>query len=112
MPEELNELKLDEFEEELDDFDLEENKIVYEVWALGYDENDQAVDVAICVDCGYTDVKEAEKCFDFFSDEDKFRANFGDQIGNAAHLTLVLEECIDTGDIVECQAVLKEFALF
>lgn len=49
----INELKnnpelLAEITEDIEDFD-EATEVVYEVWALGYDENDEVVDAELCV---------------------------------------------------------------
>ena len=43
-----NEELLNSFVEDIDDFD-ENTEVVYEVWAFGYDENDEIIDAELCL---------------------------------------------------------------
>lgn len=44
-------------------------KLSYQVWLLGRDENDDVIDFEYLIDA-YDDVEEAEKCWNFFTEND------------------------------------------
>ena len=46
--------ELDDIVDDLDDFDLAENKITYEIVLIGNDKNDLATDFVAILDDGYT----------------------------------------------------------
>lgn len=99
--------------DELEDFELEENKMIYEVLALGYDENNNyAVDFALSLDDGYLDIVEAKKCFEYFTVKENFdeyckinQISFPPEI---KHIYIRLNSCIDDS-LVD---VIKEKQIF
>lgn len=113
--EELQQVKEDLDVDEIEDFDLVKNKIVYEVWILGYDAEMNATDFEVLVDDGYTEEAEAQKCFEYIADIDNI-AKFLEKIEvpiPTKHLHLMLEQCIVTDDGgTECQDIVDEIALF
>lgn len=98
---------------DLEDFDLEDTKVFYEVWALGYDEHYNAVDFEVNLDGGYTELEEAKKCFDYLLEHKdlviKSTEHASDEV---VHVSLVLEECTDTEDGVECVNFVEEEEIF
>ena len=112
--EELQQVKEDLDIDEIEDFDLVKNKIVYEVWILGYDAEMNATDFEVLVDDGYTEEAEARKCFEYMTDIDNV-AKFLEKIEVPAptkHLHLMLEQCIATDDGTECQDIVDEVEIF
>ena len=106
--------KLEDMElvDDLDDFELNTNPAIYEIWLLGYDENNRATDFELYIDGEYRDITEAQKCFDYFADPD----NLKDYLQlkhieipkDTKHVHLFLESVIKDFDIMECDDVLDE----
>jgi hypothetical protein len=102
--------------EELEDFELNKRPISYEIWLLGYDKDYNANDFEFLVDDGYTELFEAQKCFDYFLDPQNLKDYLelkGVKIDEGtAHVNLFLEECADIpyedSTITECQDILDE----
>lgn len=106
-----------ELANELEDFDLENTKVVYEVWALGYDANQKATDFEYFLDGDYTEVDEAKECFDYFASKDTLVAYLENKNlpipADTKHLHLMLEECIDSGNGgTECQDIVEEVEIY
>lgn len=112
---ELEQVKEDLDVDEIEDFDLEHTKVIYEVWILGYDADMNATDFEMLVDDGYTELAEARKCFEYMADIDNI-AKLLDKIEVPAptkHLHLMLEECIELEDgSTECQDIVEEVEIF
>lgn len=89
-------------------------KVIYEVWAFGYDSNNAAIEINLLLNDKdeYTDIDDARKCFDTYQDKDKFMECFGSQVGDATHVNIVLEKCLDTNGYVECIDVITEAMIF
>lgn len=101
--------------DDLEDFELENNKVFYEVWLLGYDQDMNATDFEMLVDDDYTELAEARKCFEYMADIDNI-AKLLEKIEVPApttHLHLMLEECVDNGtDGIECTDIIEEVEIF
>ena len=102
------------FEEFEEDFELSERPITYEVWILGYDENYEDNDFEFLLDDGYTDLAEAKKCFDYFTNPENLKAYLDLKnvkiLEGTKHINLFLEECVQLpdSDLVECDDILEE----
>lgn len=100
--------------DDLGEVELEDSKFTYEVWALGYDDHYNAVNCEGCevlMDDGYTELTEAKKCFDYLLKHKELIINkfTSDEI---IHVNLVLEQCVDHGDEVECIDFVEEVEIF
>lgn len=102
---------------ELDDVELDKTKVIYEVWALGYDEDMNATDFEYFLDGDYTEVVEAQKCFDYFKSENTLTAYLENKNvkipADTKHIHLMLEMCtlLEDGG-TECQDVLDEAEIY
>jgi len=110
----MEELNVNELVNEIEDFELPENLAGYEVWLLGYDEDYLVDDFEVCLDTGYTELEEARKCFNYFSDPENLREflqNKGVQIPTETKHTNLMLECvveIPGTDLTECWDILNE----
>lgn len=107
----------EELAKEIVDFDLVHTKIVYEIWLLGYGQDMNATDFEYFLDGDYTDVNEAKKCVQYFSDKNILLTYLEDHNlpvpADTKHVHLFLEECIDLGeDGTECQDIVEEVEIF
>lgn len=102
--------------EDLEDFDFDDRPLVYEIWGLGYSSDMEATDFEYLVDGGYTELEEATKCFEYFSEvkhiTELFETNKVVIPADTKHIHLFLEECRDEGDCTECLDVIDEIEIF
>lgn len=117
----MTDAELEEFATDIgadfDGVDLDTTEITYEVWVLGYDADQNATDFEVLVDDGYSDLSEAQKCFDYFNDIKNVSEYFAGKgvvvTKPTTHIHLLLEMCRPTEDGgTECFEVLAEETLF
>lgn len=103
----MKDIDVKEIVDSIEDFDIQDKPARYEVWLLGYTEDNSATDFEQCLDAGYTELTEAQKCFEYFqipSNLKEFleikKVSIPDEV---KHLNLVLEQTVDTdADWSEC----------
>ena len=108
--------ELDDIVDDLDDFDLAENKITYEIVLIGNDKNDLATDFVAILDDGYTEEAEAKLCYDYCTNIENLKDKLiSDGIvvpEQVKHLYLRLNMLVDDGEIYadileECEVNFK-----
>lgn len=103
--------------DDLEDFGLIKNKLVYEVWLIGYDADMNATDFEWYIDGEYTEEVEARKCFEYLSDKDNLNEFIETRNviipDNTKHVHLMLEMCVELEDgSKECQDIIDEVEIY
>ena len=112
----MKEIEIDQVSDsdDLEDLDAtdEDEKVTYQVWLLGRDENDDVTDFEYCID-EYELVEEAIKCWKFFAENDiKIIKNKDDEFfipADVKSVDLVIEEvATDEDGNEECFNIVEE----
>ena len=102
--------------DDLEDFELLEKPITYEVWALGYTEDYDATDFDAFIDGDYTSLEQAKECFDYFSTRehlvDLFMRSASDVPPEAKRMVLRLEATVEEEGGTTCVELLEEKEVF
>lgn len=102
--------------DDLDDFELLEKPITYEVWALGYTEDYDATDFDAFIDGDYTSLEQAKECFDYFSTRehlvDFFMRTLSDVPSAAKRMVLRLEATVEEEGGTTCVEIMEEKEVF
>ena len=98
--------------DDIDDFELLEKPIIYEVRVLGYTENYNLTDFDVFIDGDYTSLEQAKECFDYFSTRehlvDFFVHTLSDVPTAAKHMILRLEATVEEEDGTTCVELMEE----
>lgn len=93
--------------EEIDDFDLDQSKVTYEI-DIVLNESD-----SVMIDSGYDDLNEAKRCYEYFDSEDRvneFLKSINYQLPAVVeHMKVVLLMQIESEEITE---ILEENEIF
>lgn len=93
--------------EEIDDFDLDQSKVTYEIDII-LNKND-----SVMIDSGYDDLNEAKRCYEYFDSEDRvneFLKSINYQLPAVVeHMKVVLLMQIESEEITE---ILEENEIF
>ena len=93
--------------EEIDDFDLDQSKVTYEIDII-LNKND-----SVMIDSGYDDLNEAKRCYEYFDSEDRvneFLESINYQLPAVVeHIKVVLLMQIESEEITE---ILEENEIF
>jgi len=110
MTEEEFDRSAEDLAAEIDDFDLVENKITYEIVLIGNDKNDLATDFVVVLDDGYTEETEAKLCYDYCTITENLKEKLAsDNVivpEEVKHLYLRLNMLVANGEI--CADILEE----